>query len=72
MGRISIVQTATLPKAIYRLNVILIKILTIFTDLERTILYFIWKNKNTQDNQNNLNNKRTSGEITIPDLKLQW
>jgi hypothetical protein len=72
MGRISIVKTATLPKAIYRLNVILIKILTIFTDLERTILYFIWKNKNTQDNQNNLNNKRTSGEITIPDLKLQW
>jgi hypothetical protein len=39
-----------------------------FSDMERAILYFIWKNKKTKDNKI-LNNKRTSGGITIPELK---
>jgi hypothetical protein len=45
---------AILPKAIYRFNAILIKILTrIFEDLDRAILNFIWKNKQkTQDIEN--------------------
>ena len=58
---------AILPKAIP------IKIPTqFFTDLERTILNFIWKNKKSRIAKTNLYNKRTAGDITIPDLKLNY
>jgi hypothetical protein len=42
------------PKAIYKFNTLPSKFLTeFFTDLERTILNFIWKNKKTQDSSIN-------------------
>ena len=45
-GRINIVKIAILPKAVYRFNAISIKIpIQFYTDLERTIINFIWKNK---------------------------
>jgi hypothetical protein len=51
MGRINTVKMATLPKVIHRCYTITIKIpMIFFTETEKSILRFIWKQKN-------LNNK---------------
>ena len=64
---IDIMKMAILPKVICRFTAIPIKIPTqCFISLERKILNFIWKKQKLRISKSILNNKRTSGGITIP------
>jgi hypothetical protein len=67
------VKIPILPKVIYRCNANLIKLPTQFlVDIQRAIPNFIWKNKKPSIAKRNLNNKRTSGWITIPILMMYY
>ena len=46
LGRINIVEMFILPKAIYRFDVIPVKIpMAFFTALEQTVLKYVWNHK---------------------------
>ena len=71
LGRTKIVKMATLPKLLYRYNAIPIEIrLTCLTDLEKTLLKFIWKHNKPRISKVILGNKGKTRGIPIPDLKL--
>ena len=58
IGRINIVKISILPKAVYRFNVIPIKLPKVFfTELEQIISQFVWKYKKTSNSQSNLENE---------------
>jgi hypothetical protein len=71
VSRNNIVKMAILLKTVYRVNQIPIKLsMSFFTEMEKSILKFIWKHKGYRIAKQSSAKRAMLGGIAIPDFKI--
>ena len=72
VGQANIIKMTILPKLIYLFSAIPIKLQIhyFFTELEKTITKFIWKNKRSRMSREIMKKNVKEGGLAVPDLKL--